>query len=212
MQQPNFLSLILALVSGFITGIFIEPLKHRLLAAKVSLLFKNDALYQRGQYIFKTPETEMIGNRKLRYSNCYVRAKVKNNSWFTAKNCLAFLTKIEYVNHRISSVLIEEYLPLQWSYIGYKNLNIPTNTEVFIALLSIDPFHRRLIPQTEYKPLLYEEHLNKPGQYNFTFKVVGENLKPVTLKIYIRISQDKKGRLKLDEAGTLAKNPLFSFH
>ncbi len=116
----------------------------------------------------------------------YVRVKVKNDSRSTAKDCMAYLTKIERMNeHGHYVTLHQDPLPLGWAFIGQIPRNLPPQIEFFFDVFSTKSFENRVIPETQPKALIWKSILTGNATYRFSVVVTGENVEPLATTVEV---------------------------
>jgi hypothetical protein len=183
----SLLSLLIAWVLGLISGVLLEPLKHWILGPKLEVKFIED---DKG---FIT-DTKDYGDRDAHY----VRVRVLNTGRQIARQCCAYLVKVEKWNEsngEFEPTIYRDSLQLAWSAKAntdenYRALDLPKDVPQFIDIVSTRK------PEIDYeiktKPHLYryESLFKEHGKFQYTVLVSGDNAKPKSTKIIFEWSGD----------------------
>lgn len=127
---------------------------------------------------------------EIRSEVLYLRLRVQNTGYETAKQCRAFLTDVEFESGGRYSRVFWDCIPLCWSYLDRSEpqvLDLPNGIDMNVDLLSA---HSRtetteLRPRTTSIPFRYESIFTQFGRYRLTIAVVAENAMAVKRRFLI---------------------------
>ncbi len=167
-------------VLGFAAAVFAEPLMRRLYRPKLELEFGNDPGCR-----VRTPEQV---EQDSTHEADYIRIKVRNVKPAIAKNCSAYLVRVEKADDsgEFESTIYGDSIPLSWSCRGaqaYVPLNLPRGVVQFVDVVSTRSISTYFKPEIKPYPFSYDILFKQTGRFRFTVQVSGENVKPVFIKI-----------------------------
>ncbi len=172
-QLPAFI------LGGLLGPLVLEALRRPWLALK----FKADP-----EYISRT--TERSGPTDPGVRACYVRVKAKDRTWRVAKNCRAYLVKIEKQDERGNFVPTGYVDPMQliWSAKGSREkgllpIDLQKYAPQFFDVISVRENQSSFRPEVEVWLFRDGSLLMEKGTFRFTVSVSGDNVKPATKRI-----------------------------
>ena len=180
---------IVTFILGFFTSVFAEPIRRWVLRPRLAVHFDNEP-GEGLRCISKTPDSKVFHPDAVPDGFAYyVRVMVKNKSRSTAKDCRAYLTKIEKVGKWDQYVTThQDPLPLAWAFVGHSPISLPPRMEFFFDVFSTKSFDSRVIPMTNPQPMIWKKILTDKAKYKITVSVTGENVDPVTTTVEVEWS------------------------
>jgi hypothetical protein len=174
------LTLVVSLVTGLVGGVFKDVFQNALFHPKLRLSF--DPHIGDGHKCVSVSldrdERETIMGRSI-----YVRVEVKNTGRISAKNCRAFLNKIERLQDDGNVLLHEDPLPLFWSFLEAGPMEIPAKMTYHFDLFHTESRKDQLIPCTKPFPVNWLKVLAQPGVYLFTAVVTADQVMPKLIRV-----------------------------
>lgn len=171
--MTEFVAIAITFVLGFITAVLAEPIRRWLFRSTVSLKFEPKTGFGRQCISFTTTNHPEIMAKYIR-----VLATCSSRIGVTAKACRPFLTKIERLEP-VYAELHHDPIPLNWSYIGDRDLDINPQMAFYFDVLAVTDSDNVLRPQTIIPPTTWSTVLSKHGKYRFSVTLSGENFAPV---------------------------------
>jgi len=188
-ESNAVLSTVIGAVLGFGAAVFAEPLRHWLYRPKLKLEFGDDPGCRA-----RTPEqAQLPGPRPVQsiYEADYIRIRVTNTKPAIAKNCRAYLVKIEKADNsgEFKSTIYGDSIPLSWACRGtqaYDPLDLPRGVVQFVDVISTRSVSTDFKPEIKPIPFRYIDLFRQHGVFRFTVQVSGENVRPKFIKIVFR--------------------------
>ena len=163
---------VLTFVAGAVTAVCAEPLRRWIFRPTLKLEFANTE-----HFVTKTPERI---NSQV-FNACYVRVRATNTSYFLAKDCLAFLIKIEKQIQpgRWEPTEYCESQQLRWSASldGYGAVDLPHDVSQFVDVVSTIESEASFRPHISVPLYRHDRLFASPGTYRFSILVTGDNVK-----------------------------------
>lgn len=175
----DLLTPILPFLMGFLTAVFAEPFRKWLTQPRLKVWFKPKFGEGIGS-ISLTPERERRNGQKY-----FICALVKNLSRTIARNCRAYLIRIDYKSNQQEKYLVihQDPIPLDWAFLGDVQLDLPPQLEFYFDVFSVSNFDDIMIPRTVVSSWIWTRTLIPTGQYRYTVGVAGESISPLTTSI-----------------------------
>ena len=179
MPDPEWMSIMIGLVGGFLCAVFAEPLRQWLYRPIVALEFKPIK-----HFVTSTREASSSGHHGARY----VRINVTNRRSALARSCRAYLVKIE-CRSRSGEWEATEYcesMQLAWSARGdgrHAALDLPKNVPHFVDVVSTRETSTSFKPETDGLLFRHMALFDSPGTYRFTVVVSGDGVNPVWIRL-----------------------------
>ncbi len=190
-------------LAGFFTAIFAEPIRKAFFKPNLKLDFINN-----GDYVASTPERITYNNKSTEIKAYYIRIKATNTRRIAAKDCKAYLAKIEKRDKDgyFKPTIYCDSIPLAWScqndgeqYSGIdinKGVNqyadvittrhLVSPAEVmYPGLKSGHPEPDNIYPQIKLLPLRYEKIFKEQGMFRYTIQITSANADPKTISLIL---------------------------
>jgi hypothetical protein len=175
-------SSIVTFLLGFFSAVFAEPIRLWWFRPRLFLDFKPD-FGAGSNYVAMSPDRTQGATEMSKY----VRMSAYNKTRSIAKNCRAFLTRIEKETDQDTfKALHNDPLPLPWAYLGTAPVDIPAGIAFHFDVVAVFDSKNLLVPQTYPKPLIWESHMKEPGCYKFHVVLTGDNIRPVGRALSIK--------------------------
>ena len=186
-------SFVIALVGGaigFASAIFAEPIRRRIFSPKLILSFEDNSDFRSRTLETATildPDVSAAPTHSAHEAE-YVRIKVINDARPIAKECRAYLVRIEKKNTNgiFQSTIYCDSIPLAWACReenAYGSLDLPNGVAQFIDVVSVRSISNKYRLEIKPLPRRYVGFLQDKGTFRFTVQVSGENVKPVFIRI-----------------------------
>jgi hypothetical protein len=113
----------------------------------------------------------------------YIRIKVRNIKPTLAKDCRAFLVLIEKKGDdgTYYPTIYQDSIQAQWacrSGQGFSSIDLPTEINQFIDVISIIKGVDRLLPKIEMLPFMYQRLFSEHGAFRYAVQVSGQEIEP----------------------------------
>jgi len=180
---PSWLELLIqgvtSQIPGIIAGGILGPLVLELLRRPwLAMKFRADECISR-----TTERGSTMGPARRA---CYLRMKVVNRTWRTAKNCKAYLVKIEKQGEgggQYASTTYLDAMQLAWSAKGTKEnalrgIDLPKGVPQFFDIVSVRENSSDFRPEVEGWLYRDETLPKEKGTFRVTVYVAGDNMKP----------------------------------
>jgi hypothetical protein len=117
----------------------------------------------------------------------YVRVKVTNVKFPTAKNCSGYLTALErWDGKQFEETGYNDVLRLVWSHNpGRPFMHVMYKTPHWLDVVHTDRDRHGLFLDTEVKPYRYINGFDIPGVYRLTVQVSAEQTEPAKVSFYL---------------------------
>ena len=178
----NLLTAVLAIVSGWVLGLFSEPVRQRIFGPRLELVFENTEH-------FVTP-TKEVGPPGSLHMALFVRVKVTNVKWALAKACRAYLVNVERLgsSNQFEATEYCESLQLAWSAHKeeerYGPLDLPRQVPQFVDVVSTRDSEKDAFRlEIAFTPFRFRRLLSTRGTYRLTILVSGDGVRPEQIQL-----------------------------
>lgn len=81
--------------------------------------------------------------------------------------------------------MLADTLPLRWAYLGFQPIDLPGRTHFYVDLISALQDRKYFSVELEAQPLVLQNATNAEAKYSFDVSVVGDNVDPVNLRVFL---------------------------
>lgn len=192
-QLLPFLPQAISFAAGFTTALFAEPIRQRLFAPKLSIVFGTGP-----DFTTETPEVARASEDDpgRRGQATYLRLRVRNDSFRLAKACRVFLVGVERADAegRFMPTPFCDSIQLSWSVRdtqAFEAQDLARDIPYFVDLISFRDGTDVFMPHVRGLPFRYNDLFSTRGRYRFTVRVSGDGVKPARARIVVDWAGDR---------------------
>lgn len=173
---------------GALIALYLPFFRRLIWGPKLSLFFNKDI----DGCIVKTPiELIMTNGQRIETEGYYIRVMVRNEKYLLARDCRAFLVKIEKKgeDNKFHPTVYYDSIQAQWacrSGQGFSGIDLPRGMNQFIDVIATIKDNINVDPKIDSKIFLHRSLFSEFGTFRYTIQVSGNELNPEKIKFIFK--------------------------